>query len=207
MDDVFLHEGVVHGVQRCPQCGVAKPLISLVSKADKHFDGHEYSFWHFSGRCSKCLRHVLFYGKETKGGDGSFLEIGKMWPSLCSASDDLPAPARRFLQQAIESKHAPDGAIMLAASAVDAMLKAKNYRTGTLYSRIEKAAEQHVLTEQMREWAHEIRLDSNDPRHADEGFRGFQEEDVDRVIDFARAIGEYLFVLPARVQRWRKDAT
>ena len=55
----------------------------------------------------------------------------------------------------------------------------------------------------MRAWAHEIRLDSNDPRHADESFEGFAKNDAERAIDFASALGEYLFVLPERVRRWR----
>lgn len=51
---------------------------------------------------------------------------------------------------------------MLAASAVDALLKLKGYTAGSLYARIEKAAEDHVITQDMAKWAHEVRLDAND---------------------------------------------
>jgi hypothetical protein len=95
---------------------------------------------------------------------------------------------------------------MLAASSVDAMLKAKAYTTGSLYARIEAAAENHLITQEMSEWAHEVRLDANDQRHADEAANLPKTEDGERAIEFARALAEFLFVLPERVQRGRSNA-
>ena len=51
---------------------------------------------------------------------------------------------------------------MLAASAVDSMLKEKGYKDGSLYKRIEQAAGDHLITAEMASWAHEVRLDAND---------------------------------------------
>jgi len=90
---------------------------------------------------------------------------------------------------------------MLAASAVDAMLKEKGLKDGRLYDRIKTAAEKHIITPEMERWAHQVRLDANDERHADESAPFPSEEDGKRCIDFAEAFGEYLFVLPARVTR------
>lgn len=53
----------------------------------------------------------------------------------------------------------------------------------------------------MAAWAHEVRLDANDQRHADDESPLPEIEDVKRVIEFARALATFLFVLPARVQR------
>jgi len=93
---------------------------------------------------------------------------------------------------------------MLAASAVDAMLKEKGYLAGSLYSRIDKAATDHVFTSDMAAWAHDVRLDANDQRHADEQSSLPVEDDARRVIDFALALAEILFVLPSRVARGLK---
>jgi hypothetical protein len=90
---------------------------------------------------------------------------------------------------------------MLCASAVDAMLKAKSYLKGTLYTRIDKAKTDHVITDGMAEWAHEVRLDPNDPRHADEENPLPSGEDARRAVDFTLALADFLFVLPARVRR------
>jgi hypothetical protein len=90
---------------------------------------------------------------------------------------------------------------MLAASAVDAMLKAKGYSEGSLYKRIDKAKDDHVITEGMANWAHQVRLDANDQRHADGDAMLPGYNDANRSIDFALALGQFLFVLPARVER------
>ena len=90
---------------------------------------------------------------------------------------------------------------MLCASSVDAMLKAKGLREGSLYSRIDQAAEQHLVTAGMAEWAHQVRLDANDQRHADENAPLPAQQDAKRCLEFALALAEFLFVLPAKVTR------
>ncbi|WP_309601458.1 DUF4145 domain-containing protein [Sphingomonas sp.] len=208
MEDPALFNGIVYGLSRCPQCGVAKPLISAVVKPAKHFADSFYTYWQFTAECSKCRRHTLFYG-HTDGSDpeAENVKISETYPELPTVAEDLPERAKRFLQQAFESKHAPDGVVMLAASAIDAMLKDKGYKEGALYSRIEKAAVDGTLTEQMRDWAHEIRLNANEPRHADDDFDGYSSAEATQVIEFANALGEYLFVLPARVLKWKSKTT
>ncbi len=88
---------------------------------------------------------------------------------------------------------------MLCGSAVDAMLKAHNYTTGSLYSRIDKAKEDGIITEGMAKWSHRVRLDANKPRHADKDAPLPDEKDAKRSFEFSMALGEILFVLPARV--------
>jgi hypothetical protein len=131
--------------------------------------------------------------------------ISKVWPAPIEVSDELPDRAREFLSQAVASLHAPAGAVMLTASAVDAMLKAKGYREGSLNSRIEAAANEHLITPEMASWAHEIRLDANDQRHADESAALPSAADASKAIEFANALAQFLFVLPSRVERGRKS--
>ena len=92
-----------------------------------------------------------------------------MFPKDSSTVPDVvPERAKNYLRQAVDSLHAPSGAVMLAASAVDAMLKNKGYKDGSLYARIDDAAAKHLITPDMAAWAHDVRLDANDERHADE---------------------------------------
>lgn len=107
--------------------------------------------------------------------------------------------------QALASLQAPAGAVMLAASSVDAMLKEKGLKEGSLNTRIDAAAQQHLITPEMGAWAHDIRLDANDQRHADEASVLPSEADAVKAIDFANALAQFLFVLPARVERGRKS--
>jgi hypothetical protein len=58
----------------------------------------------------------------------------------------------------------------------------------------------------MAQWAHDIRLDANDQRHADENALLPTIDDAKRVIEFAIALAQFIFVLPARVQRGIQSA-
>jgi len=92
---------------------------------------------------------------------------------------------------------------MLTASAVDAMLKAKGLKEGSLFKRIDTAAANHLITDEMAAWAHEVRLDANDQRHDDEEGVMPAEVDAKKSIEFAMALAQFLFVLPASVERGR----
>lgn len=96
---------------------------------------------------------------------------------------------------------------MLAGSAVDSMLKIKGYEFGSVYARIEQAVKDHVLTQEMSEWAHAVRLEANKPRHADIDEPHATRESAQQTIEFAEALGEYLFVLPARIERGKVAAS
>ncbi|WP_285351949.1 DUF4145 domain-containing protein [Pseudomonas sp. ME-P-057] len=130
-------------------------------------------------------------------------DITHIWPAPQFVNESVPERARTFLEQAIASIHAPAGAVMLTASSVDAMLKEKGLKQGNLYKRIDAAAAQHLITAEMALWAHEVRLDANDQRHADEEAVMPNAADASKAIEFATALAQFLFVLPARVARGR----
>ncbi len=186
-------------LERCAHCSVARPVIGLVwgkFETAAH-DGSNRRWWAVY-RCNSCGGLVL-----AGSSGGSDHGITEMYPRPSEVDDSIPETAREYLRQAIESLHAPAGAVMLAASAVDAMLKAKGYKDGSLYARIDKAAADHTITNEMAAWAHEVRLDANDQRHADAHAMLPAAADAKRVTDFARALAQFLFVLPASVTRGR----
>jgi len=117
------------------------------------------------------------------------------------AAAEIPDPAWRYLQQAMETQHAPDAAAVMAGSAVDAMLKRLGLTEGSVYRRIEEAVAKHILTEAMGDWAHEVRLGSNRPRHADAENPHVTPQQAEQSVEFAEALGHYLFVLPSRVEK------
>ena len=70
-----------------------------------------------------------------------------------------------------------------------------------MHRRIGQAVSEGRITKEMASWAHEVRLDANDQRHSDVEAEHSTTADAQRCIEFVRAFGEYLFVLPARVRR------
>ena len=128
-------------------------------------------------------------------------DVLEIFPKSSEVDKSVPLKAQSYLTQAINSKSAPAGAVMLTVSAVDAMLKAKNYAEGSLYNRIEAAANNHLITPEMAQWAHEVRLDANDQEHTDEEATLPNSDDAEKVIDFALVLAEFLFVLTETLQR------
>lgn len=183
-------------LERCPHCGIDKPTLARQWNAHSTAStGRNSRHWKIY-KCARCGGLVLAGSDQSSEG-----YVTEIYPSVSSFSNEIPSRAKEYLEQAASSLHAPAGAVMLAASAIDAMLKDKGLKEGKLYPRIKKAADEHLITEGMAKWAHQVRLDANDERHADEDSSMASEEDAKRAIDFAQALAEFLFVLPSRVTR------
>ncbi len=184
---------------RCPHCRIDKPHLSQVSGTKTtDFSGVNERFWKVY-KCHRCGGLLMASSDKDRG------EVAETYPPPITLDEAIPHKARNYLDQAINSIHAASASIMVAASSVDAMLKDKGYKEGSLYSRIDKAMLDGLITADMATWAHAVRLDANDQRHADEDASLPSEKDARRCIDFVMALGQFLFVLPTRVQRGLRD--
>lgn len=189
-------------LETCPRCGIDRPsLVRQWSKRLAAYDGSNTNNWAVYA-CERCAGAVL----ASAAAEGHL--VHEVLPRPAGETDPaIPEKAREFLRQAHRSLQAPAGCVMLAASAVDAMLKAIGYKEGSLFNRIDQAATDHKITDGMANWAHQVRLDANDQRHADENANLPTPDDATRLLDFAAALAQFLFVLPARVTRGVESST
>lgn len=182
---------------RCPHCGVDSPMLPLQHQFQTaNVDATHKRVWVVYS-CRRCGGAILASGQQING------EVQEMYPAGRDVDESVPDTPRQYLLQAMNSRHAPAGAVMLAASSVDAMLKAKGLNDGSLFSRIDKAVIDNLITSEMAAWAHEVRLEANGQRHADNQISLPSTADANRVIQFAEALAQFLFVLPDRVSRGR----
>jgi len=192
------------GVDRCPHCTVAAPLlVRLWIGQTPSAIGNVYVWGMYA--CTRCGGVVCARSSNGYGMDERNPAL--IFPEIKSAHEDIPPVARRFLQQAMDTLYAPDAAAVMAGSAVDAMLKDLGFRSGSVYSRIDEALGANQLTQGMADWAHSVRLGSNRPRHADEDRPHVTETEALQSVEFAEALGTFLFVLTARIQRGIAAAT
>ena len=201
-------------LDRCPHCFTATPTLNrqhvLSAQPGKAAaiamtGPGEYLQWHVY-ICTSCAGLVAAAATIT-GNQISYttsLPAPRIVPDIAALSADIPPKPARYLLQARETLSSPSSSVMTAASAVDAMLKARGYKDGTLYSRIQQAENEGVLTKDMARWAHDVRLDANDERHADLDASALTFKDATRCLEFAEALADLLFVLPARVKRGLK---
>lgn len=183
-------------LDKCPHCSVDNPNLStqfseFTTTADTNTNARIWRIYY----CKRCggVTVAWAYGHDR-------VVRGK-YPETEDLDDCLPAKVKVYLQQAIDSVFAPAGAAMLCASAVDEMLKQKGYIEGSLYNRIRAANSGGLLTQEMETWAHKVRLDANDIRHADENASLPTIDDAKQLIEFTKTLAELLFVLPSKIQR------
>ena len=206
-----LEMGATLPLHRCPHCQIAKPLLSFCEL--NYEAANDIRMW-AAYVCSHCKNVVTARGHlETvsgRPGQGNKTAIAdEVFPDAKAVEQELPETARKYLEQAHRSLgDAPDAAAMVAASSVDAMLKGKGYNEPklSLHDRINQAVAAHLLTKEMGEWAHKVRLDSNNPRHADNDNPHVSPEQAKVVVEFAEALGHFLYVLPSRVAKGIGDA-
>jgi len=187
-------------LSRCPHCNVDSPNLIIIwsTNTDAHSGGN-LRYWKIY-KCTRCGGLITASSKQQTG------DVIEIFPTSTNIDEVIPDKARSFLNQALNSLHAPAGSVMLSASAVDSMLKEKDYKEGSLYDRINQAATDHLITEDMARWAHEVRLDANDQRHADEEMVIPNESDAQKCLDFTMALAEILFVLPSRITRGLEES-
>jgi DNA-directed RNA polymerase subunit RPC12/RpoP len=187
---------------RCPQCGTANPTLErqwFGRIAGAHSPERPWAVY----ACTRCGGGVLVKGLDDITGKGEPL-IATVFPDPRRVPDDIPERARVYLMQAIESP--PEGAAMLACSAVHVMLKEEGYDDGTILERIDKAVADHALPTSVGEWAHAVRSIADDARHTDESRPQLTQEEADQVVKFAETLGTILFVLPTRIAEGKEVA-
>lgn len=189
-------------INRCPHCNIDNPNLILNTRFETiaHNNTNQRTWGIYV--CQRCGGVTTASAREDN--QTRKMVINEFFPSAVKVEDCLPERAKAYLEQAIDSQHAPAGAIMLAASSIDSMLKNKGYINGNLYSRIDKAAKDHLITLEMATWAHEVRLEANDQRHADEEPELPDSKAAKKVIDFA--LSQFLYVLPSKVEKGIKQA-
>lgn len=196
-------------VPRCPwrDCNIANPLLEIAWKRPAIFKYGGYRYWAVY-KCSSCDQMVMGTWLSLNDQSGyPIFDIGdtysgslKYFPAGQSSLDEsVPARVSRYLTQAQDTVAQPDACIMTSSSAIDAMLKEKGFADGSVSKRLGEAAKANVITQDMCDWGHHVRLEGNDSRHVDGDVPTTDE--ASQCLEFALALAEVLFVLPARVTR------
>ena len=77
------------------------------------------------------------------------IKVQEIFPEAESVDQAIPERAREYLRQSMES--APAGAVMLAASAVDSMLKEKGYKNRFLHFCL-KTLTEYYASDDLQNW-------------------------------------------------------
>jgi hypothetical protein len=184
-------------LENCPQCQVAKPLLTQIWFSPPYLYNNDL----FDGgwavyQCSKCRRVILTCAP-------GYEEIRLIWPKQTILPTEIPDRARKALSEAVKIMGAaPSASIIQSQRAVELMLHAKGVTVGkdvTFNDKIKEAADKQIMIPAMVDWANEIRWAANDERHLN--VEDATPDDAQQCVEFALALAQNLFVLPARITR------
>ncbi|MDE0705487.1 MAG: DUF4145 domain-containing protein, partial [Rhodospirillaceae bacterium] len=161
----------------CPHCGTKSVAFSIVQEI--RFDS---TSWDTLMTCGNCGRGVLatFQGSGEKptqwvkrGDFRNYIELKLSPPKLdTGAPMHTPENVAKFYAQGVDNLPGNwDAAGSMFRKTLETALKNKFPKIdGDLYHRIEGAAKDGGLTQDLAEWAHQIRLDGRSAVHEEEPF-------------------------------------
>lgn len=121
-----------------------------------------------------------------------------------TAPDDYPPLVADNFSEALRSLSA--GAFKASAamtrSAIQAAMVVEQAQGKDLFHQIEDLANTHIIPQTLSDWAHEIRDGGNTAVHPELGQK-VDRSDAEELVALAESIFEYLYIIPAEVNRRR----
>ena len=189
----------------CPTCATRTSMRSHGSfrrtqseseAVDKKVTLHE---------CEECSSPIvteapLVYDDEFGG--ATWGEAERVLPANANLEFDVPGGVASALDEA--RRCAQFGCFTACAvmcrRTIEMMCREKNVNTGNLASNLKKLAEDSVIDARLHQWATALRSDGNLAAHDPQAM--FSANDARDLLDFTRAIIDYVYVLDAKFREF-----
>ena len=94
--------------------------------------------------------------------------------------------------------------VVMCRRALQGSVIEKGAKEDKLVDQIDELYGQQIITKDIKDWAHEIRLTGNIGAHPDkDGLEDVTEEDAKELIDFMEEYLNYVYIMPSKVERKR----
>lgn len=201
----------------CPHC--SKKDVFFAQKGYfgyKYVDESDQYIVFFT--CGACNQGVMAdvrgkHGNTPAKFDNDYQKYGNftvldIYPKAKSAiaSEHVPNDIANYYKQAIDNLERGfwDSAALMGGKVLEVTFKTKypdiTGNFGRLVDRINELASLHILTEPMKDWAHQVRLIRNDAAHS---IDMIQEQDAKDLMSFVEMFLMYVFTLPAMLEARR----
>ncbi|WP_230942156.1 DUF4145 domain-containing protein [Burkholderia cepacia] len=198
-------------IQDCPHCGAAHAAFVLVF-VKQAVDGS--STWNFLAPCPACSRPLT--GRiaspsaasnpmniPTRLNDIQGFRVLETFPA--AKESPVPEYAPKAAATAYEQgarclsrgDYTPAAAMFRRCLEIALKKFSPDIDAWKLEKRIDKLAADRKITEDLKTWAHRVRLDGNDALHEEEEFT---EETASELMEFTRLLLTYLYTLPEKIR-------
>jgi hypothetical protein len=158
--------------------------------------------------CSVCGEPSLFYRQELSL-QREILEIdlpqfNRLYPTSPRVIDfDVPEAVGRSYDEACaaESTHLAMAAAVMVGRALEATCKHFDPRSRSIADGLQRMKAAGLLSEELYEWASELRVLRNEAAHASQS--GVDETEASEALDFLQAILEIIYEIRPKFQRFK----
>lgn len=181
----------------CPSCKQASALTDRAQyvKALKDNRGSRANVIYTVAECNSCDFHFLVARRDVTG------EIITIWPkSLPGKVDDLiPEPIKSDFEEALicEAAGSYRGAAALARRTLQVICIDKGApENKKLHQQIDWLFDNNIVTNEIKEWAHEVRYVGNDAAHPNT--TEVTKDDARDILELLESMCDVLYIAPAR---------
>lgn len=179
----------------CPSCH-EKTSVSVRATHNNSKNGYIYEI----AECNGCDFHVLV--KRVAASQN----IINVYPSSLPKTTDhrIPDDIKTDFDEALLclSVGATRGAAILARRAVQTLCKDKGATAKDLKAQIDELFDKNIITQDLKDWAHEVRYVGNDAAHPND--TDVDKNDAEEIIDLVESLCEVLYVAPAKAANRKK---
>lgn len=157
--------------------------------------------------CTVCGQVIYL---ETSVGDATMVDKGTIkdyYPKVIPKLDEsIPDKINQDMKEAYVcyDNNCFKASVAMARRALQNAVRDKGAKGEDLYNEIENLASKHIITPELKDWAHEIRSLGNIGAHPEEdGLDEVSKEDAKDIINFASEFLKYSYVMPSEVAKRR----
>jgi hypothetical protein len=181
----------------CPRCRCHTNLIYRAGY-ERSIAGGKY-LYHAVEECNNCHQHFLTIRLKNQYG-----QILKSYPEgLPKTVNSLISDSvKKDFEEALlcQSVGAYRGAAVLARRAVQLICLDKGAKEGEkLYKQIEELFDNNIITQDIKDWADEVRYIGNDAAHPNK--EEVNKEDSEDILELLESLCDVLYVAPARAAK------
>jgi len=188
----------------CPKCRCHTNLIHRAGYRTVPLHGGLYTYYAVE-ECNNCQQHFL-----TERSDSQYGEILSIYPNeLPKPVNDLVIDSvKKDFEEALlcQSVGAYRGAAVLARRAVQLICLDKGAKKDKkLYEQIKGLFDNNIITQDIKDWADEVRYIGNDAAHPNK--EEVNKEDSEDILELLESLCDVLYVAPARAAKRKQKRT
>jgi hypothetical protein len=196
----------------CPHCATVSSYFRPVTSAyTEPRNGNTLTISCCGAQCDVCKGFVLVVGHRSANQHHPYV-LDNVYP-LGKPDENvepgIPPDVTGDFQEAMRCRwiKAFKATVVMCRRAIQAScLEKKANRNKKLTEQIDELAKAGHITEPLRQFAHEVRLEGNDGAHPDpDGLTNVTEQDADDIIEFTREYLHHVYVMPEKLAK-RKPA-